>query len=67
MSYVVAAPAALANVATDIAGIGSALSAANAAAVAPTSGLAAAAADEVSGALASFFNSYAQEYRALST
>ena len=52
MSYVIAAPESLAAAATDIAGIGSALSAANATAAAPTTGALTAGADEVSEAIA---------------
>ncbi|WP_408632341.1 PE family protein [Mycobacterium basiliense] len=47
--------------------IGSVVSAANAAAAAPTSAIAAAAADEVSAAIAALFGNHAQQYRALST
>ena len=43
MSYVIAAPDMLAAAAADVAGIGSSLSAANAAAAAPTTGVLAAA------------------------
>lgn len=48
MSFVIAAPEALVAVASDLAGIGSALAEANAAALAPTTALLAAGADEVS-------------------
>src|SRR5258707_7428233 len=50
MSYVVAVPELLSAAATDVAGIGSALNSANAAAALPTTQLLAAAADEVSAA-----------------
>jgi hypothetical protein len=50
MSDVVAVPEFVASAASDLAGIGSAVTAANAAAAAPTSGLAAAAADGSGGA-----------------
>lgn len=63
MSFLIADPELVLAAATDLEGIGSALSAANAAS--PTL-LAPAAADEVSGAIAAFFGTYAQEYRALS-
>ncbi|KAA1248616.1 PE family protein, partial [Mycobacterium simiae] len=53
-------------VASDVAGIGSAISTANAAAAASTTGLAAAAADEVSAAIAALFSSHAHEYQVLS-
>ncbi|WP_156771983.1 PE family protein, partial [Mycobacterium sp. 1245805.9] len=66
MSYVVAAPEFLASAATDLANIGSAVTAANGAAVAPTTGVAAAGGDEVSGAIASVFSGYARAYQSLS-
>lgn len=66
MSYVVAAPEFLSAAATDLADIGSSISAANAAALAPTSGVLAAGADEVSAALAALFGSHAHAYQALS-
>ncbi|CCK59264.1 Conserved protein of unknown function, PE-PGRS family protein [Mycobacterium canettii CIPT 140070010] len=56
----------LASAATDLAGIGSPLSAANAAAAAPTTAMLAAGADEVSAAVASLFARHAQAYQALS-
>jgi len=52
MSYLIAAPEWLAAAATDLASVGSSISAANAAAAAPTTALVAAGADEVSAALA---------------
>ncbi|WP_280177807.1 cellulose binding domain-containing protein [Mycobacterium pseudokansasii] len=61
-----AVPEALAAAAREITGIGSTLSAANAAAAAPTTGLLAAGADEVSAAIAGLFSSHAREYQALS-
>ena len=64
MSYLVAAPDMLASVSTDLAGIGSSLSAANSAAMTPTTGVLAAGADEVSAAVASLFSSHAQQYQA---
>nr|WP_265323853.1 PE family protein [Mycobacterium tuberculosis] len=51
--------------AADVAGIGSAISAANAAALAPTSVLAAAGADEVSAAVAALFSAHAGQYQQL--
>lgn len=60
------APDVLASAATDLAGIGSALSAANAAAAAPTTAMLAACADEVSAVVASLFARHAQAYQALS-
>lgn len=66
MSFVQVAPEMLAAAATDVQSIGSALSAAHAAAAAPTIGVLAAGADEVSAALASLFSGHAQLYQALS-
>jgi hypothetical protein len=65
MGFVIAEPPLMASVAAEIEGIGLTLSAANAAAAGPTSGLAAAAADEVSAAIASLFGSYGEEYQAI--
>lgn len=65
MSYVIAEPLALGSVATEIEGIGSAFSAATAAAAAPTSGVAAAAGDEVSAAIADVFGAVGKEYQAV--
>ncbi|KCG59540.1 hypothetical protein P958_00824 [Mycobacterium tuberculosis KT-0072] len=56
MSFVLVSPSQLMAAAADVAGIGSAISAANAAALAPTSVLAAAGADEVSAAVAALFS-----------
>jgi hypothetical protein len=66
MSFVLAAPAALAAAASDIAGIGSTISAANAAAAVPTTGVLAAAADEVSAQVAALFSTHGQGYQKLS-
>src|SRR5258708_9164801 len=66
MSYVIAGPEALTSAAADIAGIGSTLSAANAVAATPTTGILAAASDEVSTAIAGLYGVYAQEYQQLS-
>ncbi len=66
MSYVVASPELLSAAARDLAGVGSALSAANAAAALPTTGLVAAAGDEVSAAVAALFADNARQYQALS-
>ena len=65
MSFVVAAPELVAAAASDLEGIGSALSAATAAAVAPTTQVVAAAADEVSAAIAGLFGAHAQEFQAV--
>lgn len=62
MSFAVVAPASLATAAGDLSGIGSAVTAANAAAASRTTSLAAAAQDEVSTAIASLFTGYAREY-----
>jgi hypothetical protein len=66
MTYLVTDPPTMAAVAADIDQIGSAISAANAAAAAPTSGPLAPAADEVSAAIAKLC-AYGQEYRAVVT
>ncbi|OQZ89587.1 PE family protein, partial [Mycobacterium alsense] len=66
MSYVMAAPEALTAAATDLAGVGAALTAANRAAATQTTGLLAAAGDEVSAGIAAVFSGYAAEYQALS-
>jgi hypothetical protein len=66
MSYLVADPGLLSSAASDLTGIGSALTAANAAAAAPTTAMAAPAADEVSTAITALFGSCAQEFHALS-
>jgi len=65
MSYLVAAPEFLASAASDLAGIGSALSAAHVASAAPTTGVLAAGADEVSVAVASLFSGHGQAFQAL--
>jgi len=54
------------SAAADLKGIGSALDAAHAAAAVPTTGLAAAGADEVSAAVAALFGGFGQEFQALS-
>ena len=66
MSYLVAAPEFLASAATDLSNVGSAVIAANAAAAAPTTGVLAAGADEVSAAVASLFAGHGQAFQALS-
>jgi hypothetical protein len=55
----------LTSAAADLENIGSTLGAANAAAAAPTTGLAAAAADEVSAAIATLFGGFGSEYQAV--
>ncbi len=67
MSFIVAGPDALAAAASDIAGIGSTINAANTAAALPTAELMPPAADAVSAQVAEVFSSHAQVYRQLST
>src|SRR3977135_276152 len=67
MLFVIAAPELVAAAAGDLASIGSTISAANAAAAAPTTGIVVAAQDEVSAVIAALVGSHAQEYQALST
>ena len=66
MSYVIAAPDMLAASAADVAGIGSSLSEAHAAAAASTTRVIVAAGDEVSAAIASLFSSHGQQFQAIS-
>src|SRR5258707_7061221 len=66
MSYVIAVPEVLGAAATDLANIGSTLNMGNAAASASTTGMLAAAEDEVSAAIAALFSAHGQEYQALS-
>ncbi len=66
MSFLIAAPETVAAAATDLARAGSTLSAANAAAVAPTPSVIAAGADEVSVSIAALFGAHARAYQALS-
>src|ERR1700675_4155088 len=66
MSFVMVAPEVLAAAATDVQTIGSALTAANAAAAARTTGVLAAGAAEVSEAIAALFSGHAQAYQGLS-
>ena len=65
MSYVMVAPETMAAAATDLAGIGSTLSAAHMAAVPPTVALVPAAADEVSAGVAHLFSRYAEGFQGL--
>lgn len=65
MSFVIAAPEMVAAAACDLASIGSTISSANASAVAPTTGVIAAAADEVSAAIAALFGAHGQAYHEL--
>ena len=64
MSFMLVAPDILQTAATDIAQIGSAVSAGNLAAAIPTTEMAAAAADEVSAAIAAVLGTHAKEYQA---
>ena len=66
MSFVTTQPEALVAAAGGLQGIGSALSAQNAAAAAPTTGVVPAAADEVSALTAVQFAAHAQMYQAVS-
>ena len=65
MSFVTTNAEALASAADALQGIGSAMSAQNAAAVAPTTGVVPAAADEVSALTAAQFATHAQMYQAV--
>jgi hypothetical protein len=65
MSYVIAAQEMIASAASDVANIGSTLNAANAAAVAPTTGILTAAEDEVSTAIAAVFSAHGLRFQAL--
>ena len=67
MTYLLTEPQTLAWVATDIEELGSAITAANTAAASPISGLAPAAADEVSDAIAKLFGAYGRQYQAVAT
>ena len=66
MSFVTTQPEALAAAASTLQGIGSTMSAQNAAAAAPTTGVVPAAADEVSALTAAQFAAHAQMYQAVS-
>jgi hypothetical protein len=66
MSFLVAAPKVLADAASELAGLGSTISTANAAAAAPTTALVPAAADDVSAAIATLFSAHGQGYQRLS-
>ncbi len=66
MSFVTTQPEALSAAATSLAGVGTAMSAHNAAVAAPTTGVIPAAADEVSALTATQFAVHAQMYQAIS-
>jgi PE family len=65
-SFVTMQPELLSSAAGDLAGIGSAMAAANEAAAGPTGGVVPAAADEVSALTAAQFAAHAQMYQAVS-
>jgi hypothetical protein len=65
MTSMIAEPQLIATAAADAEQISSAINAARAAAAGPTTGMVAAAQDEVSALAATFFSSYAQEYQAM--
>ena len=64
--FVTTNPEMLSSAASDLAGIGSAMAAANAAAASPTSGVVPAAADEVSALTAAQFAAHGSSYQAIS-
>lgn len=63
MSFLTVLPDMVATSAENLVDVCSTLGVANAAAAVPTTGIAAAASDEVSTAIATLFGSYAQEYQ----
>ena len=65
MSFVTTQPELLASAASQLQGIGAVMTAQNAAAVAPTTGVVPAAADEVSALTATQFGAYAEMYQAV--
>ncbi|ORA68131.1 PE family protein, partial [Mycobacterium heidelbergense] len=65
MSFVIASPDMVASAAADLAGIRSAIGAANAAVAGPTAQIQAAASDEVSTAISTLFGEYGQAYQAV--
>ena len=65
-SFVFATPEALAQASGELAGIGEAIHGANVAAAQSTTGMVAAAEDEVSAAIAAVFSAHGQEFQALS-
>lgn len=66
MSYVIAAPEMMTAAATDLASIGSTLDLVGGAAAAPTTGIMAAAEDEVSAVIAELFSAHGRQFQALS-
>ncbi|SON61615.1 PE-PGRS family protein PE_PGRS16 [Mycobacterium simulans] len=67
MSFVIIGPDAILAKAADLAGIGSTIADANAIAAAQTTAIPAAAADQVSAAVAALLGSHAQSYQAIGT
>ncbi|MDT5146570.1 MAG: hypothetical protein QOC58_1215 [Mycobacterium sp.] len=65
MAYVIAQPQGMATAAADVAAIGTTIEEATTAAAGRTTGVVAAAGDEVSAAIASVFNTYADDWRGL--
>jgi PE-PPE domain/PE family len=65
MSYLVAAPELLASTAANVESIGSAIGTAGANAAGPTTGVLAAAQDEISATVANLFGTYGRQYQAL--
>ena len=66
MSFVIAATEYVSAAASDLASIGSTISAANAAAAFPTSAVLPAGADDVSASIAALFGAHAKAYQAMS-
>src|ERR1700722_1553701 len=64
-SYLIAAPEAIALASGDLSGIAEAINEAAAEAAPPTTGIVAAASDEVSSAITKLFDSYGQEFQTL--
>jgi hypothetical protein len=65
MPYVLTQPQVMATAAADVAAIGSTINEATAAAAGSTTGVVAAAADEISASIATLFNAYAQGWQAV--
>ncbi|OBK31020.1 hypothetical protein A5634_00835 [Mycobacterium asiaticum] len=67
MSYVIAAPDLMQGAAQDLAGLRASLAEATATLTGPTTGIAAAAQDEISTAVAALFGSFGEEFQAINT
>src|SRR5689334_5106340 len=67
VSFMVTVPELVTTAAANLAGIGSTLQEATAAATGPTTAVAAAAADEVSAAISELFGSFGQEFQAVNS